>query len=375
MTMNFKCILTSFLLSLSISSCIQDEALNVEAAIDSCTGTNIQSTTIDHLRKEIEVYVLDGTDISQQELIFTLPEGASIQAEETETNDQPPLYDFSKKTLRTFIVTSEDGATQTKYLIRVNKLTLPTSYSFEELKEITPYNVFYLTNESGIMQWASGNPGYDLSGMALDETQYPTVQHPIGYSGKCVKLTTLSTGNFGKPIGMPIAAGNLFIGSFDTQNAVLAPLQATHFGFPFTKRPSKITGWFKYKAGEVFTDKLGNIVTGKKDKGDIYAVLYEAPSSDFSLDGNLFPNNGTGIDEHIVLLARISEQEMTETSEWTKFDLDFKPQNGKTINTEDLKNGKYKLAVVFSSSVMGAYFQGAVGSELWIDEVEIICEN
>ncbi len=375
MTMNFKCILTSFLLSLSISSCIQDEALNVEAAIDSCTGTNIQSTTIDHLRKEIEVYVLDGTDISQQELIFTLPEGASIQAEETETNDQPPLYDFSKKTLRTFIVTSEDGATQTKYLIRVNKLTLPTSYSFEELKEITPYNVFYLTNESGIMQWASGNPGYDLSGMALDETQYPTVQHPIGYSGKCVKLTTLSTGNFGKPIGMPIAAGNLFIGSFDTQNAVLAPLQATHFGFPFTKRPSKITGWFKYKAGEVFTDKSGNIVTGKKDKGDIYAVLYEAPSSDFSLDGNLFPNNGTGIDEHIVLLARISEQEMTETSEWTKFDLDFKPQNGKTINTEDLKNGKYKLAVVFSSSVMGAYFQGAVGSELWIDEVEIICEN
>lgn len=373
--MNLKYILAGFLLSLSISSCIQDEALNVEAAIDSCTGTNIQSTTIDHLRKEIEVYVLDGTDISHQELIFTLPEGASIQAEEAETNDQPPLYDFSQKTLRTFIVTSEDGATQTKYLIRVNKLTLPTSYSFEELKEITPYNVFYLTNESGIMQWASGNPGYDLSGMALDETQYPTVQHPTGYSGKCVKLTTLSTGNFGKPIGMPIAAGNLFIGSFDTQNAVLAPLQATHLGFPFTKRPSKITGWFKYKAGEVFTDKSGNIVTGKKDKGDIYAVLYEAPSSDFSLDGNLFPNNGTEIDEHIVLLARISEQEMTETSEWTKFDLDFKPQNGKTINTEDLKNGKYKLAVVFSSSVMGAYFQGAVGSELWIDEVEIICEN
>ena len=86
-------------------------------------------------------------------MIFTLPEGASIQAEEAETNDQPPLYDFSQKTLRTFIVTSEDGATQTKYLIRVNKLTLPTSYSFEELKEITPYNVFYLTNESGIMQW------------------------------------------------------------------------------------------------------------------------------------------------------------------------------------------------------------------------------
>lgn len=372
--MNVKYILSGFLLSVSVSSCIQDEALNVEAAIDGCTGTNIQSATIDHLRKEVEVYVLDGTDISQQELIFTLPDGATIQAEETETNDRPPLYDFSQNTLRHFVVTSEDGATKTPYIVRVNKLALPTSFSFEELKETTPYNVFYLTNATGIMQWTSGNPGYELSGMALNETQYPTVQYPVGYAGKCVKLTTLSTGSFGKPLGMPIAAGNIFIGSFDTQNAVLAPLQATHMGFPFTKQPTRMTGWFKYKAGETFTDKSGNVVTGKKDRGDIYAVLYEAPTSDFTLDGNLFPD-GTGIDEHIVLLARIPEQEMTETDEWKKFDLEFTPQNGKTVNADDLKNGKYKLAVVFSSSVMGAYFQGAVGSELYIDEVEIICEN
>lgn len=94
--MKLKYILTGFLLGLSISSCIQDEALNVEAAIDSCTGTNIQSTTIDHLRKEIEVYVLDGTDISQQELIFTLPEGAFIQTEEAETTTSLPCMISAK---------------------------------------------------------------------------------------------------------------------------------------------------------------------------------------------------------------------------------------------------------------------------------------
>lgn len=372
--MKLRNILTGITIALAMNSCIQDEALNVEAAIDSCVGENIQSVTIDHIRKEVEIYVLDGTDVSQQELKFTLPDGASIKADNVETNDQPPLYDFSKNALRKFTVISEDGNTQTTYLIRINKMELPTHYSFEELKEITPYNVFYLTNASGVMQWASGNPGYDLSGMALNEAQYPTVQYPIGYEGKCVKLTTLSTGDFGKPIGMPIAAGNLFVGSFDSQNAVIAPLKATHFGFPFTKLPSKMTGWFKYKAGETFTDKSGNIVSGKKDKGDIYAVLYEAPTSDFSLDGDLFPN-GTGIDSHIVLMARIADKDMIETEEWTRFDLDFKPQNGKTINTENLKSGKYKLAIVFSSSIMGAYFQGAVGSELWIDEVEIVCED
>lgn len=55
--------------------------------------------------------------------------------------------------------------------------------------------------------------------------------------------------------------------------------------------------------------------------------------------------------------------------------LEFMPQNNKTIKAEDLKNEKYKLAVVFSSSIMGAYFQEATGNGLWIDEAEIILEN
>ena len=66
---------------------------------------------------------------------------------------------------------------------------------------------------------------------------------------------------------------------------------------------------------------------------------------------------------------------MTETDEWTRFELDFQPQNGKQINEADLKEGKYKLAVVFTSSIEGAYFRGAIGSELCIDEVEIIYEQ
>lgn len=119
------------------------------------------------------------------------------------------------------------------------------------------------------------------------------------------------------------------------------------------------------------TDENNNTIPNSTDTGDIYAVLYEAPTSDFSLDGDLFPN-GQSIDEHIVSMARI--EKTIETDEWTYFDLPFTSQNGKTIDKEGLRNGKYKLAIVFSSSIMGAYFQGAVGSELWIDEVEIICE-
>lgn len=374
--MNIRKIFAGLLLTLAVSSCIQDEALNVEAAIDDCTGENIQLASIDATHKEIEIYVLDGTDVSQQELNFTLADGATIQADETEADDQPPYYDFSQRTLRRFTVTSEDGNTTATYVVRINKMELPTHYSFENLRATTPYHIFYLTNESGIMQWASGNPGYELSGMALDETQYPTVQAPIGHSGKCVRLTTRSTGSFGLPLGMPIACGNLFVGSFDVQNAVTAPRQATHFGFPFTKIPQRITGWYKYQKGETFTDENNEVLSGQTDIGDIYAVLYEAETSDYTLDGDLFPLTG-GINPNIVLMARIGEQgqqEMKETDEWTYFDLSFEAQNGKTVDPEGLANGKYKLAIAFASSRGGGYFRGAVGSELYIDEVEIICE-
>ena len=138
-----------------------------------------------------------------------------------------------------------------------------------------------------------------------------------------------------------------------------------------------MTGYYKYKAGEVFTDENKSPVTGRTDMGDIYAALYEAPTSNYSLDGDLFPLNGK-MNKHIVSLARIGKDgnaNMTETDEWTRFELDFQPQNEKQINEADLKEGKYKLAVVFTSSIEGAYFRGAIGSELCIDEVEIIYEQ
>ena len=40
--MKLKHLFIGLISLLSVSSCIQDEALNVEAAIDDCTGANIQ---------------------------------------------------------------------------------------------------------------------------------------------------------------------------------------------------------------------------------------------------------------------------------------------------------------------------------------------
>lgn len=365
-------VFTAILLGIASTSCIQDEALNVEAAIDGCSGGNIQLLNINEISREIDIYVFDGANTAAQELNFELPEGASIVPDKKEAGDNPPYYDFSTQTQRNFTVTSEDGNNHSTYTLNMYKIKLPLEYSFENLREINPYHILYITDINGIMQWTSGNPGYKLCGMAKSAEDYPTVQTSGGKEGKCITLTTRSTGSFGSMTKMPIAAGNLFVGSFDATSAVIAPLQATQFGFTFTRKPIRMTGYYKYKAGDVFTDKAGQVVSGKTDTGDIYAVLYEAPTSDFSLDGDLFtPDNEKA--QHIVALARI--EKTIETDQWTSFDLPFEPQNGKTIDEDGLKNGKYKLAVVFSSSIRGAYFEGAVGSQLQIDEVKIECEE
>ena len=51
--MKLRNVSAGIVLCLTMVSCIQDEALNVEAAIDGCSGTNIQLSTINPSRKQL----------------------------------------------------------------------------------------------------------------------------------------------------------------------------------------------------------------------------------------------------------------------------------------------------------------------------------
>ena len=392
--MKLKNVFAGMIMCLAITSCIQDEGLNVEAAIDGCNGSNIQLSTINTYSKTVSIYVSKATDLSTLEIQFELPQGADIQPVDAAANDHAPKYDFSnskvpvtsEQTLeqyqRKFRVTSESRTTEAVYMITVIKSELPTEYHFENIEDgNNKYHIFYEFNlqKAEMLQWASGNPGFNLTGMARSPLDYITIQSQ-GYIGKGAKLETKSTGSFGAGVSMPIAAGNLFIGSFEVGNALKDAMKATKFGFPFYKHPTRLSGYYKFKPGTDYTSyTLGS--DGKKnffidasmngkDKGDIYAVLYEADNVEDFLDGYNSLNS-----PKIVSLARIKSEDVKETSEWTSFDLPFVLQNNKTINDNMLAAGKYKLAIVFSSSVEGAAFKGSVGSTLWIDEVTIHCEE
>ena len=364
--MKIKSVIAGIMLCLAVTSCIQNEALNVEAAIDGCSGSDIQQCLI-----TVQLYASRAADPSKININFNLPAGASIVPVQRFTEDGINTYNFKDENPRLFKVTSEDGAFSAIYTIRLWQTEMPFTYDFETLSSDNPYHKFTEDNPSSgtiirRLELASGNPGFELTKMAKAPDGYPTVQVNGGVDGgKCVKLETKDTGSFGSMVKMYIAAGNLFIGSFEVGQALSGnAMKATHFGFPFFYYPLRLEGWYKYKAGPTFSSK-GKPVEGRKDECDIYGVLYETDDNVQFLDGSTSLNS-----PNIVALAR-NIKELPETDIWKQFNFKFEPQNGKSIDPDKLGKGIYKLAIVFSSSVDGAKFEGAVGSTLYIDKVTI----
>ena len=369
--MKIKSVIAGIMLCLAVTSCIQNEALNVEAAIDGCSGSDIQQCLIDPNEFTVQLYASRAADPSKININFNLPAGASIVPVQRFTEDGINTYNFKDENPRLFKVTSEDGAFSAIYTIRLWQTEMPFTYDFETLSSDNPYHKFTEDNPSSgtiirRLEVASGNPGFELTKMAKAPDGYPTVQVNGGVDGgKCVKLETKDTGSFGSMVKMYIAAGNLFIGSFEVGQALSGnAMKATHFGFPFFYYPLRLEGWYKYKAGPTFSSK-GKPVEGRKDECDIYGVLYETDDNVQFLDGSTSLNS-----PNIVALAR-NIKELPETDIWKQFNFKFEPQNGKSIDPDKLGKGIYKLAIVFSSSVDGAKFEGVVGSTLYIDKVTI----
>lgn len=358
-----------------VTSCIKDEAPNAEADIIGITfeGDILVNSYIDmnpsydetQKAYPIRISAKEGTDLTNLVPVFELTPGATISP------DNGKRQDFT--TPIRYTVTSEDKKWKRVYVVSVREQkasNIPTTFHFEKVRLINEkYQVFYEEQNEEELTWASGNEGFNFAMSSAKPDEYPTVQYDNGKVGKCLKLETKLTGSLGEMVKMPIAAGNLFIGSFNMLNAISNPLGATRFGTPFYNKPIRLTGYFKYKAGKQFYENGG--YTSRKDIFNIYAIFYEVTKDTDMLDGNL-PNQNY---EHpnMVALAVISNPH--ETDEWEFFDLPFDYERyGKTIDAAKLAKGEYKISIIFAASKDGATFEGAPGSTLLIDEVELIYE-
>lgn len=371
----------------ALSSCIQKEPLNTECDIETATlpdeGDLIRPAQIvdridDHTVTFIVRNYVDLTSLAPE---FTITPGATI--EPASGTDR----DFT--TPQKYTVTSEDGEWSKTYTViakhddpialkydfeNVRILASAQGGTYDEFVELEPENPDDPTGPQKVnMAWASGNIGFALTNGKKGPDTYPTFQADNGFTGKCAELITRSTGTLGSWVGLPLAAGNLFIGTFEIQNATTKPLEATHFGLPFYNVPIALRGFYKYTAAAPFMQLVNKKlveVPGRVDECDIYGVFYERTADMDYLDGN---NVLSDDNPNIIAIARLDEEQRKGAEDWTFFNCAFVYRPGKTLDPEKLKNGVYALAVVMTSSIEGAKFSGAIGSTLFVDEVEVVC--
>ena len=379
--MRYHQLIVSAIFALALSSCFKDEAPNaecdiIEASLHVDNPTDIFYNPTDTLVRvlytddNISFSVRRKADLTALAPTFRITDGATISPA------SGSVHDFSKGPV-IYTVTSEDKEWSRSYkvsfipVIRTSKDTLSFNFEDYHLDSKDKYYIWCEKHEDGNMydDWATGNAGYGLTNGSAGPEAYPSTVLDEGYEGKGVKLVTCSTGPFGQMVKLPLAAGNLFLGTFDMSIALKTPRLATGFGLPFDKKPKTFTGYYKYTPGDKFQNKDESIVEGKVDEASVYAILYRNHDE----DGNPVVLNGDNVQTSPLIVAKAIAANIVPTDKWTQFTVDFSYLED--FDLDLLENRGYNLAVVFSSSADGAFFQGAIGSTLCIDNVKIICET
>lgn len=363
---------------LIFSSCIKDDPKNSECDILSAwvEGEEYEEyffqtsqMRIDNILSDVTdivFYIRPGVTLSTMAVYFTISDGATISPA------NGSLQDFSGGPV-SYTVTSENGEWSRTYLVSFQEMDMSVSmYSFENIDSVynqnsdCTYHIFFEQDASGQRNniWASGNAAITMANQHLSPEEFPTYSVSDGYQGRGVCLNTKYAGSLGAMMGKPIAAGNLFIGSFNVSAVLTNALKATLFGIPTNRQPIRVTGYYKYIPGETFTNSSMEEIPGRVDEAHIYAVFYRNQDA----NGNSIILDGTNIMTSEYIVSRAQVASLPPTDQWSQFEMTFE---GGTADPAILSSMGYSFTLVFTSSKNGDTFEGAIGSTLYIDEVEI----
>lgn len=203
--------------------------------------------------------------------------------------------------------------------------------------------------------WDTGNKGATSLGSS---NVMPTDESSSG-TGKAALLKTefKGVGSIGK-----LAAGSLFAGTFvrtDGTNGVLS------FGRSFEQRPTKLKGWFKYHTAPIsHTSTRPNLgyMKGEPDTCIVWVALIDS-SEPFEIRTN--PNN-------LQLFNPDGNEVIAYGSMQCGYNVDDYSQFEITLNYKSTSRIPSYILCVSSSSKYGDYFTGGVGSELFIDDFELL---
>ncbi len=266
-------------------------------------------------------------------------------------------------TAQTIVVTAEDGETYT-WTIETFIASKTPQFSNGDM------NLWYKTT-SGYYEpgesasntiWGTGNPGTQIL------NKLATVPEDLGNGNYAAKMITLDNGFLAATFGAPIAAGSIFTGVFNSDKINPSdPEAAIDFGTLFSGRPKTLKFKYRYTPGGVNKDKDGNVLS-YSDACDIYAYLEVRA-------GEKIERLATAWFRSSDIQSDLSTMEIPFV--YGELDSTYpdymKPSDNSYVSADSASFIlPTHITFVASSSYDGASFAGAVGSELLLDDVELV---
>lgn len=161
-----------------------------------------------------------------------------------------------------------------------------------------------------------------------------------------------------------LAAGNVYTGTFGKVSGLGAELD---WGVPFTSRPKALKGWYKYSPVPI--NRIGTAANkdkykeylGTSDKCQIQVMIaqWDKPFHVNSAKEEFvdFEN-----DEGVIAFGRFESD--LKVDEWTEFTL--------PLEYKDLTTKPTYIIITACGSYLGNYYVGGTGSEMWVDEFELV---
>ncbi|MBS2101123.1 PCMD domain-containing protein [Carboxylicivirga linearis] len=354
--------ITAVLITLLIlASCVKEDYFglspygNIKDIVVSNQASNAKILTDSN---KVIVEIPGGVDLSEiqiQSIKFS-----SFAKSETKAGDVLDLNTPQKIT-----VTAEDGSIHVWEIESfIASVTPPLDNGDFSLWYKTASDYYEPGESASNTIWGTGNQGTQILG------KLATTPFDIGGGNLAAKMETLDNGKLVGTFGAPISAGSIFTGVFNPDNIDPSnPQAAIEFGTPFIGRPLKLKFKYSYTPGTENKDKKGNILA-YGDACDIYALL------EVRLGGKT---------ERLATAWFRSDQNQndftTQEVTFTYGELDntypdyMLPIGHDFVSTDSAAFIlPTHITFVASSSFDGANFAGAIGSELILDDVELIYE-
>ena len=247
-------------------------------------------------------------------------------------------------------------------------------------KDVT---VFYPTG--GTPWWGSGNQTATVMGITARveiTTQDGNVPHNNDGNTKSARL------NSQEPAKIKFAAGNIYSGYFagldGTNGTVHFGRTVAEDGTPFTSRPTGVSFYVRYQGYQVgkYKGDVGHFDDSNGfDKGQIkfaigtwgkkqYGGSDESPVAVNTANESTFWDIAS-LDETIAYCDKIFVGDGNDTG-WQKVTLKFDyNSNGQGSNP---KNPTH-IIISAASSMYGDYFEGAVGSTMYLDDIKLLYDH